>query len=377
MQVSAERLPADDLVVYAPSWDGAARIRCGATVPGLPAPDVADAAGAVGRRRAAELIAEHRLRAVWYGAAAPLSLLTPALRAEGVHAHGGQHARARGRLVDAARRAPGAAPDRPHATTSSPSSATTRGGGSRPPSGRRRRWSTCRPASTSTPSGPTRRPGDDCATSTGSATGRCCCAVSRLVRRKGQDALIQALPPIRAAVPDALVLIVGDGRTGRRLRDRVERARRRRQRAARRVGAVRRSARHYARPTSSPCRAGPGVAGWTSRAWGSSSWRRRPAACRWSPATPAERRRPSSRAAPGRWSTAGTPKPLRCAMHRPARPTGRAVPGLGERTDGEWVRRPWNWDSIGRALGAVAERLTASALGPTSESLTDGSHRAR
>ena len=35
--------------------------------------------GAV-RRRAAELIRDHRIGAVWYGAAAPLSLLTPALR---------------------------------------------------------------------------------------------------------------------------------------------------------------------------------------------------------------------------------------------------------------------------------------------------------
>jgi phosphatidylinositol alpha-1,6-mannosyltransferase len=35
--------------------------------------------------------------------------------------------------------------------------------------------------------------------------------VSRLVRRKGQDTLLHALPMIRAAVPDAALLLVGEG----------------------------------------------------------------------------------------------------------------------------------------------------------------------
>ena len=35
--------------------------------------------------------------------------------------------------------------------------------------------------------------------------------VSRLIRRKGQDSLINALPLIRAKIPDAALLIVGDG----------------------------------------------------------------------------------------------------------------------------------------------------------------------
>ena len=50
-------------------------------------------------------------------------------------------------------------------------------------------------------------------------------SVSRLVSRKGQDSLIRAVPAILARVPDAKVLIVGDGpggtpvaRTGRRTR---------------------------------------------------------------------------------------------------------------------------------------------------------------
>ncbi len=57
--------------------------------------------------------------------------------------------------------------------------------------------------------------------------------VSRLVARKGQDVLIRAMPEIRRRVPDATLLIVGDGP----YRDRLERARGGR---AGRLGRVRR-----------------------------------------------------------------------------------------------------------------------------------------
>ena len=42
-------------------------------------------------------------------------------------------------------------------------------------------------------------------------------SVSRFIARKGQDALIRAMPQIIAAVPDALLLLVGDGPYRRRL----------------------------------------------------------------------------------------------------------------------------------------------------------------
>ena len=45
--------------------------------------------------------------------------------------------------------------------------------------------------------------------------------VSRLVRRKGQDTLIEALPAIRARVPGTALLIVGGGPDLRRLQERA------------------------------------------------------------------------------------------------------------------------------------------------------------
>ena len=47
-------------------------------------------------------------------------------------------------------------------------------------------------------------------------------SVSRLVSRKGQDSLIRAVPAILASVPDARVLIVGDGPEAPRLRGLVD-----------------------------------------------------------------------------------------------------------------------------------------------------------
>src|SRR3954470_13402243 len=76
----AIRLPPEEVVVYAPSWPGAAAVdqRCGYPVHRhrgslmLPVPSVA--------RRAAALIREYDSTSVWVGAAAPLALLARALR---------------------------------------------------------------------------------------------------------------------------------------------------------------------------------------------------------------------------------------------------------------------------------------------------------
>ncbi|MFF0490694.1 glycosyltransferase family 4 protein [Nocardia sp. NPDC004068] len=81
----AERMPGDDLVVYAPRWRGDSHLRFDAeqkfqvvrhpTTLMLPTPLVA--------RRAAKLVRDERCDTVWFGAAAPLALMSPLLRRAG------------------------------------------------------------------------------------------------------------------------------------------------------------------------------------------------------------------------------------------------------------------------------------------------------
>jgi phosphatidyl-myo-inositol dimannoside synthase len=79
----ALRLPAGSVVVYAPSWEGAAVFDAGQPFPVirhptslmLPVPSVA--------RRAARILREHDCDTVLFGAAAPLGLLAPSLRRAG------------------------------------------------------------------------------------------------------------------------------------------------------------------------------------------------------------------------------------------------------------------------------------------------------
>jgi len=79
----ASRMPAGSVVVYAPSWDGAAAFDARQPFPVirhptslmLPVPTVG--------RRAARILREHDCDTVLFGAAAPLGLLTPSLRRAG------------------------------------------------------------------------------------------------------------------------------------------------------------------------------------------------------------------------------------------------------------------------------------------------------
>ena len=210
VQALAERMPAKDLVVYAPAWPGAAEFDAAQEFevvrhPGslmLPVPSVA--------RRAKALVEKHRLEAVWFGAAAPLALLTPTLRRAGVvravastHGHevgwsmlpvSRQALRAIGRQVDVvtyvstyARRRIAAALGPMAALEYLPAGVDTEV--FRPdPEGRARVRAEL---------GLGERPVVAC--------------ISRLVARKGQDMLIRALPAVLAVVPDAVLLIVGNG----------------------------------------------------------------------------------------------------------------------------------------------------------------------
>lgn len=211
LQALATRLPAGELVVYAPSWPGSAEFDAAQpfgvvrhpSALMLPTPDVA--------KRAREIIAAESCSSVWFGAAAPLALLAPSLRDAGAHrvvasTHGHevgwsmlpvsrQALRRIGGTTDVVtyvskytRGRFAAAFGRFAALEHLPSGVDT--SLYRPdPAGRdmvRKRYKL------------SDRPTVVC--------------VSRLVPRKGQDMLIRALPEIRRRVPDAALLIVGGGR---------------------------------------------------------------------------------------------------------------------------------------------------------------------
>jgi len=205
----ASRLPAGEVVVYAPAWPGASAYDAAAPFPVvrhsgslmLPLPQVL--------RRAREIARAEACESVWFGAAAPLGLLAQGLRRSGVrrlvastHGHeagwaqlpGGRLLLRRiGRTVDVVtylgdytrgRLAPALGPSARLARLPSGVDTATFRPGAGGEDVRRRHRLTDRPVVV---------------------------CVSRLVRRKGQDALIRALPEIRRHVPEATLLIVGGG----------------------------------------------------------------------------------------------------------------------------------------------------------------------
>jgi phosphatidyl-myo-inositol dimannoside synthase len=214
----ALRLPAGQVVVYAPAWDGAAEFDRRQPFPVLRHPTSLMLPVPAVRDRAVRILTEHGCDAVMFGAAAPLGLLAPALRQAGARrvvalTHGHEAGWAalpvarrllrrigdsvdvvtylgeyfRGRLAhalspDAASRMARLAPGvdlgmfRPEA-----GGAVMRdrlGVGARP----------------------------------------VVICVSRLVPRKGQDTLIRAWPAVRRAVGDPVLLLVGIGPAERRFR---------------------------------------------------------------------------------------------------------------------------------------------------------------
>ncbi|TDE29099.1 glycosyltransferase family 1 protein [Nonomuraea mesophila] len=196
------------VIVYAPAWPGCAdfdrrqpyRIVRHPTRLMLPTPAVA--------RRAAALVARHRTRTVVFGAAAPLGLLASRLRAAGArrmvmltHGHEaswaslpgfrpvlrriGEHADVVTYLGEYTRARLAAAIPPAKLVRLAPGVDT---GQFRPGAARR---------SVRAELGLDGRPVVVC--------------VSRLVPRKGQDQLIRAWPRVSRAVPDAVLLLVGDG----------------------------------------------------------------------------------------------------------------------------------------------------------------------
>ncbi|MFJ8597895.1 glycosyltransferase family 4 protein [Streptomyces shenzhenensis] len=221
----ALRLDPERLVVYASTWK---RGRAGAeataafdaeqpftvvrdrTTMLLPTPAVT--------RRAAGLLREHGCTSVWFGAAAPLGLMAPALRKAGAErlvatTHGHEAGWAQ---LPAARQLLRRIGESTDTITYLGGYTRTRIAAALTPAAAGRMVQlppgvdekTFHPGSGGTEVrarlGLTERPVVVC--------------VSRLVPRKGQDTLIRALPRILAAQPDAVLLIVGGGPYEKELR---------------------------------------------------------------------------------------------------------------------------------------------------------------
>ncbi|MFF5156957.1 glycosyltransferase family 4 protein [Streptomyces sp. NPDC000348] len=214
----ALRLDPERLVVYASTWkrSGEGVEATAAFDAEQPFPVVRDRTTMLlptpaATRRAVGLLREHGCTSVWFGAAAPLGLMAPALRRAGAErivatTHG--HEAGWAQLPAARRllRRIGDATDTitylGEYTRSRIAGALTPGAASRmvqlPPGVDEK---TFHPGSG----------GDEVRARLGLTDRPVVVCVSRLVPRKGQDTLIRAMPAILAAEPDAVLLIVGGG----------------------------------------------------------------------------------------------------------------------------------------------------------------------
>ncbi|HVE95442.1 MAG TPA: glycosyltransferase family 4 protein, partial [Pseudonocardiaceae bacterium] len=206
----AMALPAGEVAVYAPDWPGAAAFDAQLPFPVIRHPEPLMLPTPPLLRRAVGLLRELRYETAWFGAAAPLALLGPALRRAGVRR---VVASSHGHEVGWSMLPPGRMALRRIGTDADVVTAVSRY--------TRRRVATAfgpRAALELLP------PGVDCAAFHPDPAARAeirrrhrlgeapvVLCVSRLVARKGQDALVQALPAIRRQVPGATLLLVGDG----------------------------------------------------------------------------------------------------------------------------------------------------------------------
>ena len=218
----AGHLPAADLVVYAPAWPGAADFDAAQPYPVhrhptslmLPVPAVA--------RTAARLIAEHRITAVWYGAAAPLALLTPTLRRHGVErtvasTHGHEVGWS---MLPGSRQLLRRIGDTNDVITYVSRYSRSRIAAALGPDAALEHLPPGVDAAAFAPD-PQRRAALRARWGIGDRPVVVC--VSRLVRRKGQDVLVEAWPQVLAGCPEARLLIVGGGADEARLRALVSR----------------------------------------------------------------------------------------------------------------------------------------------------------
>ncbi len=207
----ATRLPQGTVTVYAPAWEGAAEFDARQLFPVIRHPTSLMLPGPGVSRRAVAIARKHGCDTVLFGAAAPLGLITPALRRAGVtravaltHGHEAGWA-----ALPGARTLLRRIGDEVDVVTYL---------------GEYFRVRLARALSPTAASRMVRlapgvdmtffRPGaggDAVRERLGLTSRPVVVCVSRLVPRKGQDTLIRAWPEIKAQVSDAALLLVGDG----------------------------------------------------------------------------------------------------------------------------------------------------------------------
>jgi phosphatidylinositol alpha-1,6-mannosyltransferase len=217
----ATGLPAGSVLVYAPRWPGDAAFDAAQPFPVfrhpgslmLPVPAVS--------RRAVALARKHGCDAVLFGAAAPLGLITPELRKAGItravaltHGHEAGWA-----ALPGARALLRRVGDEVDTVTYLGEYFRTRVARALSPAAAARMMRLAPGVDTQA-----FRPGagGDAVRDRLGLTGRpVVVCVSRMVPRKGQDTLIDAWPRVMVQIPDAVLLLVGDGTYRKRLEQRA------------------------------------------------------------------------------------------------------------------------------------------------------------
>jgi phosphatidyl-myo-inositol dimannoside synthase len=219
----ATGLPPGTVIVYAPAWDGAAEFDAEQPFPVIRHPTSLMLPVRTVSRRAAAIARNHGCDTVLFGAAAPLGLITPVLRRAGVRravalTHGHETGWA---ALPGARNLLRRIGDEVDVVTYLGEYSRVRLARALSPAAAERMVRLAPGVDVTFFRPGAGGPGaDGAAVRDRLGLGRrpVVLCVSRLVRRKGQDTLIRAWPRVRAAIPDAVLLLVGEGPYAGRLR---------------------------------------------------------------------------------------------------------------------------------------------------------------
>lgn len=212
-------LPPNEVVVYAPRWRGDSHTTFDAQQPFevvrhpttlmVPTPSVI--------KRARDLARSHGCSAVWFGAAAPLGLMTPLLREAGIErAVASTHGHEVGwSMIPPARQALRVIGEQTDTVTYVSKYTRNRFAAAFGPNAALEHVPPGVDANVFKPDDAARH---ELRRRYGLGERPVVVCLSRLVPRKGQDMLIRAMPGVRARVPGAALLIVGGGPYGDALR---------------------------------------------------------------------------------------------------------------------------------------------------------------